>query len=221
MIGITYFVMPAIFDSLVNHQHLKPHVAWRVAFIVPFILITAIALALLLTCEDTPTGKWSERQLAVQANLQAHGVHANPIVDVPGAITDRKVDPSTPPSGDDRKLDEEAGVARAKHGSFSHEANMNEQAMLDTARGEVVVKPSFNEAMHVIFTPQTATVAFCYFCSFGAELAINSILGSYYIKNFPKLGQTGTGQWAAMFGLLNVVFRPVGGFIVRALFFFP
>jgi NNP family nitrate/nitrite transporter-like MFS transporter len=77
----------------------------------------------------------------------------------------------------------------------------------------VVVKPSFKEATTVIFSPQTAVVAFCYFCSFGAELSINSILGAYYLHNFPKLGQTGTGRWAAMFGLLNVVFRPMGGFV--------
>jgi NNP family nitrate/nitrite transporter-like MFS transporter len=72
--------------------------------------------------------------------------------------------------------------------------------------------------MRVIFTPQTATVAACYFCSFGAELAINSILGAYYLKNFPKLGQTGTGRWAAMFGLLNVVFRPLGGIVADAVY---
>lgn len=47
----------------------------------------------------------------------------------------------------------------------------------------------------------------------GGELAINSIIGSYYFKNFPSLGQTRSGQWAAMFGLLNVFFRPAGGMI--------
>ena len=47
----------------------------------------------------------------------------------------------------------------------------------------------------------------------GGELAINSIIGSYYFKNFPPLGQTRSGQWAAMFGLLNVLFRPAGGMI--------
>jgi NNP family nitrate/nitrite transporter-like MFS transporter len=206
--------MPAIFDSLVKHQHLTPHVAWRVAFIVPFILITVTALALLLLCDDTPTGKWSERQLAVQHNLQAHGVRAE-IVDVPGAITDRKADESTQnsASADEKRIDEESEIAKAKHGNFDHEASMPEQQMLDTARGEVIVKPSFKEAMSVIFTPQTAVVAFCYFCSFGAELAINSVLGAYYLYNFPKLGQTGTGRWAAMFGLLNVASRPAGGFV--------
>lgn len=212
--GITYFVMPAIFDSLVNHQGLTAHVAWRVSFVVPFILITAIAIAMLILCPDTPTGKWSERHLAIQQNLQSHGVHAAGIVNVPGTITDKKATGvSTPTSGDEKRLDEEADLAKAKHGSFDHEATMGEQEMLNTANGEVIIRPTFKEAMRVIFSPQTAVVAACYFCSFGAELAINSILGSYYYKNFKPLGQTGTGRWAAMFGLLNVVFRPLGGMI--------
>jgi NNP family nitrate/nitrite transporter-like MFS transporter len=59
--GITYFVMPAIFDSLVQNQDLTPHKAWRVAFIVPFILITATALGMIFLCEDTPTGMYSSR----------------------------------------------------------------------------------------------------------------------------------------------------------------
>merc|ERR1712000_167107 len=69
-----------------------------------------------------------------------------------------------------------------------------------------------------MFSPQTLVVAFCYFCSFGAELSINSILGSYYQKNFKSLGQTTSGQWAAMFGLLNAVYRPLGGIIADLLY---
>lgn len=213
--GITYFVMPAIYDSLMKDQHLTSHVAWRVSYIVPFIIITFTAIAMVITCPDTPTGKWSERHLAVQQNLQAHGVRADNVVDIPGAITDRKITGASTPLGsnEEKRLDEEADLAHAKHGSFDHEAKMGEQEMLDAARGEVIVKPSFKETMSVVFSPQTLVVASCYFCSFGAELAINSILGAYYLKNFPKLGQTGTGRWAAMFGLLNVVCRPVGGIV--------
>jgi MFS transporter, NNP family, nitrate/nitrite transporter len=211
--GITYFVMPAIFDSLVARQHLTPHVAWRVAFIVPFILIVSTACLMLLLCPDTPTGKWSERHLHVQQNLQAHGVTAQ-IVDVPGGITDKNTnsDGAATPTDDEHKIRQENEIATAKH-NYDHEAQMPEQEMLDEARGEVVVKPTLKEAINVIFTPQTLVVASCYFCSFGAELAINSVLGSYYLKNFPPLGQTGTGNWAAMFGLLNIVFRPLGGLI--------
>lgn len=216
--GITYFVMPAIFDSLVLNRGLSPHVAWRVAFIVPFILIVATASLMLLLCPDTPTGKWSERHLHVQQNLQAHGITAQ-IVDIPGAITDLKSNSDgTATPDDERKIQAENDIAKAKHGEFDHEAQLPAQEMIDQARGEVVVKPTFKEAFSVIFTPQTLVTASCYFCSFGAELAINSILGSYYLKNFPTLGQTGTGNWAAMFGLLNVVFRPAGGLIADIIY---
>ncbi|KAI9673986.1 MAG: hypothetical protein M1817_002192 [Caeruleum heppii] len=208
--GITYFVMPAIFDSLVQQRGLTPSKAWRVAFIVPFIFITVTALCLLFFCQDTPTGKWADRHLAAQQNLAAHGV-AGEVVDIPGAISDRKTPESgtgTPSSTDDKaKFDSKnSGIA-------DNEAQIGEQEMLETAKGEVVVKPSFKEAMKVTFSLQTLVLGATYFNSFGAELAVNSILGSYYLKNFPYLGQTGAANWAAMFGLLNVVFRPAGGII--------
>ena len=68
--GVTYFVMPAIVDSLVGHQHLKPHTAWRVAFVVPFILIALTALLLLIACPDAPTGKWSSRAYDMQRQVE-------------------------------------------------------------------------------------------------------------------------------------------------------
>lgn len=215
--GITYFVMPAIFDSLVAKQGLSAHVAWKVAFIVPFILITATAISMLFICDDCPTGKWSERHLYAQQNLQSHRVV------VPGSITDKgaKSGTSTPTSTtnmDEKRLEEERGIATAKHVSHDREAQLPAEDMLAIARGEVVQKPSFKEAMDVILTPQTFMIALCYFCSFGAELSINSILGSYYYKNFKSLGQAGTGRWAAMFGLLNVVFRPAGGMMADLLY---
>ncbi|KJX99180.1 hypothetical protein TI39_contig369g00006 [Zymoseptoria brevis] len=49
--GITYFLMPLIYDSLKADQNLTSHVAWRVAFIVPFILIVATALGMLFLCD--------------------------------------------------------------------------------------------------------------------------------------------------------------------------
>jgi MFS transporter, NNP family, nitrate/nitrite transporter len=215
--GITYFLMPAIFDSLVHRQGLTPHVAWRVAFIVPFICITVTAIGMLLLCPDTPTGKWSDRHMAVEKNLASHGVVAT-VVDAPGGIMDKKPSEDgsvTPPSQEGEKMQFSATGERK---SFDHEAQMGEQQMLDTARGEVVVKPTFREGLRVSLTPQVLVVAGGYFCSFGGELAINSILGAYYLKNFPSLGQTGSGRWAAMFGLLNVVFRPLGGIVADIIY---
>ena len=205
--------MPAIFDSLVQKQHLTPHVAWRVAFVVPFIVITATATAMLILCPDTPTGKWADRHLQAERNLADHGI-TGAIVDVPGNLMDNARDHS-PSSGSARGSTEKVGYnATGKDtANHDHEAQIGEQQMLDTARGEIVVKPSFKEAIPVVISAQTLVTAGAYFCSFGAELAINSILGAYYVKNFPALKQTGSGRWAAMFGLLNVVFRPLGGII--------
>ncbi|KAI9867401.1 MAG: hypothetical protein M1813_008959 [Trichoglossum hirsutum] len=205
--GITYFVMPAIFDSLVHRQHMTPHTAWRVAFIVPFILITSTAIALLLLCDDTPVGKWSERHLAVQQSLDVH--HDGVIVDIPSSITDKEaLATETPSEGDDKLKPDSKG-----QDGFDREVEIGECEVLDIARGEVIQTPTWEEALPVIFSLQSLTLAATYFCSFGGELAINSILGSYYLKNFPHLGQTGSGRWAAMFGLLNVVTRPAGGFV--------
>jgi NNP family nitrate/nitrite transporter-like MFS transporter len=209
--GITYFLMPAIFDSLVVHQGLSAHVAWRVSFIVPFIAIVAVAIALLVLCPDTPTGKWSERHLAAERSLAEHGISGD-VVDVPGGFADKKHSVGSESADhkdeDQTKLD---FTAKAGIATGDHEAQIGEQQMLDTARGEIVQKPSFKEAMPVIFSLQTLVTMGGYFCSFGTELSVNSILGAYYLKQFPTLGQTGSGRWAAMFGLLNIVFRPMGG----------
>jgi NNP family nitrate/nitrite transporter-like MFS transporter len=211
--------MPSIYDSLVS-DGLTPHVAWRVTFVVPGIVILFVAAGLLLLCQDTPVGKWSERHHAAQVSLAAHGVQGT-VVDRPQAgIADKPSSISSgtasPPAGE--KMQYEATGERKASVFFDHEAQLSEQQMLDTARGEIVVKPTLMQVFKVMFAPQTLVQAFCYFCSFGAELAINSILGTYYQKNFKQLGQTTSGQWAAMFGLLNVVTRPLGGIIADLLY---
>jgi len=104
----------------------------------------------------------------------------------------------------DQKKEEETG---------KQEPGADTTVQLDesTINVDVIAKPTFKQALPVIFSLQTLVLGASYFNSFGAELAINSILGSYYLKNFPEYGQTGTGLWAAMFGLLNIVTRPFGG----------
>jgi NNP family nitrate/nitrite transporter-like MFS transporter len=189
--------MPAIFDSLVHQSGLKPHVAWRVTFIVPFILITVTAISMLLLTEDTPTGKWADRGLAVPTPHD-------------GAIV------STAPSNG-LGLAEKPSISSLKDKKSSPdtdiETDMGEVQVIDEYQHETIQAPTFQEALPVFFSLQTLFLATGYVCSFGGELAINSILGAYYMKNFPHLGQTLSGRWAAMFGLLNVVSRPAGGFV--------
>lgn len=192
--------MPAIYDSLKNDQGLSSHVAWRVSFIVPFILITAVATGLLLLTDDTPTGSWAERAAAVPA---AH--HTQHVVSTGGGLTDKPSNTTGSISSNDEK--------KRAASPADVESASGEVQIIDEFQHEVVVKPSMKEALKVLWSPQTLMLCAGYVCSFGGELAINSILGAYYLKNFPYLGQTTSGRWAAMFGLLNVVTRPLGGFI--------
>jgi NNP family nitrate/nitrite transporter-like MFS transporter len=194
--------MPAVFNALVK-DGLTPHVAWRVAFVVPGILIVTTATALLLLTPDCPTGKWSEREAAADQALRSHSIIGG-VVAVPGEIS------ATRDSNSASDMDKKETREEDKHYA-DNEAHIGAEQMIEAAKGEVIRKPTFKEAMNVVLSLQTLVTGACYFCSFGAELAINSVLGNYYKRNFPALGLQGEGNWAAMFGLLNVVFRPLGG----------
>lgn len=206
--------MPAIFDSLVSSQGLVPHKAWRVAYVIPFIIITAVALGMLFLCEDTPTGKWSERHLWSKEIQATHLSSNGDIVDLNSGTSSSG--PSRPPSVYNiSTVDIEKKGAQSPRVLDKDAPGMGQ---MDAFKQETVVTPSRREALSVAFSLPTLAVAIPYACSFGAELAINSILGTYYSKSFPRMDQTETGQWAAMFGLLNIVCRPAGGFIADLLF---
>jgi len=195
--------MPAIFDSLVHKSGLTPHVAWRVSFIVPFILIAATAIGILLFTEDTPTGSWANRNAVVAPT------HHETIVTATGGFADKPTAAHSVSSDDEKKTFEKPGEdVEAGTGETEGEVQI-----LDEVQHEVIQKPTFKEALNVLCSLQTLMLCSGYVCSFGGELAINSILGSYYLKNFKYLGQTNSGRWAAMFGLLNVITRPLGGFV--------
>jgi NNP family nitrate/nitrite transporter-like MFS transporter len=190
--------MPAIFDSLVHQSGLAPHIAWRVTFIVPFILITATAIGILFLAEDTPTGRWADRQAI------AAPTHTATIVSATGGLADK-------PSHNGSLSSDEEKKSPMKPDDV--ESGAGEVQIIDEVQHEIVQKPTFKEASKVLLSLQTLVLCSGYVCSFGGELAINSILGSYYLKNFKYLGQTQSGRWAAMFGLLNIITRPLGGFV--------
>lgn len=218
--GITYFAMPAIYNSFMRDQGLSPHVAWRVSFVVPGILIVTTAIFLVLLCPDTPTGKWSERMQVAEENRHQHAVADTSIVDVPGHVSEEAKVATFSQHG----ADTPGTLTRKNSSNFDNKkkldqtqrANSDPEAQLGQVRAsqsEIIQKPSFKEIALVCLSPQTLVAGAAYFCTFGAELSINSILGTYYAKQFPSLGAQQTGNWAAMFGLMNVVWRPLGGVV--------
>ncbi|KAI1376376.1 nitrate transporter [Hypoxylon crocopeplum] len=216
--GITYFIMPAVFDSLVARGY-TDGVAWRLSFIVPLIITIFTGVFMLLLCPDTPTGKWSERHLHANQNLASHNAASLPtdgVVDVPGRVTDKASS-----TGGNSTHEDETRTAKPMlqdHPGWDHEAAISNEEMVETAKGEVVQKPTWGMVVKVLVSSQTLFHILTYMCSFGGELAINAILSSYYAKNFPTLGQTNASNWAAMFGFLNVVTRPLGGVIADVLY---
>jgi NNP family nitrate/nitrite transporter-like MFS transporter len=245
--GVTYFIMPAIYYSLRSHG-MSSHVAWRVDFIVPGVVIVFVAACLFFFCPDTPTGSWESRFDAVDTNLQKHGMvgiaqiqsNEGAVVDVPGRLSAEKEAGQFPSGNSSDGLSPEPhaqstdkkDVLPPVNPTFGdHEAQMSPEDMYESAKVEVVRKPTMGEIVKVVFSLQTFVQGACYFCSFGAELSINSILGTWYGVNFKSQHMTPqvAGDWAgkliipllyhffltlflAMFGLLNIVFRPLGGF---------
>ncbi|XWW97176.1 hypothetical protein V2A60_005157 [Cordyceps javanica] len=205
--GITYFIMPAVFDSLVARQGLSPSAAWRVTFVVPLACLVACGLGMLLLCPDSPVGRWDERDERVRENLRSLQVGA-----AAGSSTDTGL--ATPTDTHGSSSDEEKGKLPlpGAPGGLSH------QQAVDIAEGEVVVEPRLRDTLAILLSPQTAFHVATYACSFGGELAINSVLGSYYKHNFPQLSQTAASNRAAVFGFLNVATRPLGGVVADALY---
>ncbi|KAG6034493.1 hypothetical protein E4U41_006526 [Claviceps citrina] len=207
--GITYFIMPAVFDSLVMAQGMSASKAWRVTFIVPLICLIGCSLGMYFLCPDTPLGSWEERQQRIRENLDRYGCGSTTAVNTPAAVV------SEPPSRDeDAKCQgsEDAGRLEKEQSAVS----LSEA--ISIAEAETVVKPSFRDSWPVLSSPQTLFHVATYSCSFGGELAINLVLGSYYKANFPHLNQTQASNHAAIFGFLNFATRPLGGIIADVLY---
>lgn len=175
--GVTYFLMPAIFDSLVKRQHLTAHTASRVSFVVPFIIIVVTALAIVLACPDAPTGKWSSRAYDMQRQIDQRDVYVSSILESrkPGRRSPHKRGLSE----HSVELDRSTG---AKH---DQETELDSDDLLNAASWELVEKPTYHGSLKAIISLPTLTLIVAYFCPFGTELAVNSFLGAFYFKKIP------------------------------------
>ena len=219
--GVTYFLMPALFDSLVEHQHFMPHKAWRIVFVIPFILLIFTVLIILLICPDAPTGKWSSRVFDMQHQTEARDVYISQFTNTTQANSPTRA-LARRSSGKSRLEDPGVEIQDGRFSRNGHHKNdpedVNMDDFLNAASWELVEKPSYHGSIKAIVSLPTFTLIITYFCTFGTELSVNSFLGAYYLKNFPNLGQTGSGRWAAMYGLLNAFFRPMGGILADIIF---
>ncbi|KAI0103149.1 nitrate transporter [Nemania sp. FL0031] len=198
--GITYFIMPAVFDSFKGRGY-NDGAAWRLTFIVPLIVTIATGVFMIILCPDTPTGKWSERHLFTEQQEVIDGT-------IPGDITAGQN--SSISKGSDSDVENKAhGVNQ----EVALSALMVQAEVFDITKGEIIQKPTLAGSLTILASPQTLFHLLTYLCSFGGELAINSILSAYYLKNSPHISPAYAANVAAIFGFLNFVTRPLGGFI--------
>ena len=206
--GLTYYAMPAIFDSLVKHRGLTPHAAWRVSFIIPTILVISVAILMLVFGEDSPTGPWSERQRALNQQLRTRDLFVSTVKRRQGS------DPRSNACSDDKI---ELNASEQTTDDIENPVK-DEQDLITAMSWELVQKPSVTQSARAVFSIHAFVLFSMYFCSLGIELTLVSILGAYYYEKFPPLGQTLSGDWASMFGFLDLVSRPAGGIISDAFF---
>ncbi|CDR35887.1 RHTO0S01e09428g1_1 [Rhodotorula toruloides] len=197
-VGVTFFVMPAVFDSFLASHNQPEHIAWRLSFIVPGILLIVCGIAVLALNDDTPTGSWSTR------NLDISRQSPQSVFDSASSSTTLLARPSpayhkTPKS----QQDLEKGQATVS------EVRRCRSDVQDTAVASM--QPNVGRhPLRDLCCIQTLMLAAAYASTFGTALVGNSILVSWYMSKF-GWQQGEAGKWAALFGLLNVVARPFGG----------
>jgi MFS transporter, NNP family, nitrate/nitrite transporter len=205
----------SVLDSLVARGY-TPHVAWRVSFVVvPFIIVMFMALMILFCAPDTPTGKWEDRHLNDATAIAKTDAIA--VVDVEKYGMDDATQSAQQSSQHSAELE------KGEHGPHGHKRR--DSAVVDNedvqaAEAQLIKKPSPMDVVRVFLSLPTLTQCACYFVTFGCELSINGILGAFYIQasGKPAWTQSQSGDWAAMYGLLNIVTRPVGGYIADMLY---
>lgn len=218
--GVTFFIMPAVVTSLMTNQHYTVGRAWRLAFpACPLAILVFVAILVLVLGNDTPTGPWATRHL--HAGGKAVDTYA----------LDRSFSGRDGKTADVYGASETTGSSSPTGHAMEHKgekppvdnAALENDMAIGTIEDETPDEPHLMSVFKTMFHPQVLFLALTYACSFGGELAVEGILSGLYIAqakkyNKEKWSQEKAGQWAAMFGLLNVVTRPLGGYISDKLY---
>ncbi|KDR71729.1 hypothetical protein GALMADRAFT_270867 [Galerina marginata CBS 339.88] len=196
--GATFIIMGSVFQGL-TASGLTPHVAWRASFaIVPLPILFIVAGLIFILGQDHPAGKWSERYktpATAIATRQGHEFHN---------------------SGSEKALEKEGKDSENAFVSIEQvkEEDTLFQSTVDLAINETLTLKS---ALKILSNPLTWLPAFAYFTTFGVELAIDSqlsnVLFTLFTKKRPGFTQTTAGYYTSIFGFLNLVTRPFGGYL--------
>jgi len=187
--GITYLVMPAIYDGL--RRHLPVSTSWRLAFIFPATICILVAIADLLFGIDTPQGDWLKVRKSVN----------EPEVASVTVLAEKEEELK---KDDDSKGDKDSNSVVVKAVRSSDEASIR-----DVKRDETPLM-AFIGCFKVLANPAVLIMVAAYACSFGVELAIDNVIGKVFETKF-HLNPSTAAYIGSIFGLLNLFSRLTGG----------
>ncbi|KAH3670373.1 hypothetical protein OGAPHI_000888 [Ogataea philodendri] len=200
--GVAFFVMPAISEGLKRNGYSLHH-SWSYAFVIgPFLILMATALMILVFGSDCPRGKWSSRGdiLGINMdNLLVKSVSVTRNFSKEGELTSVHVEPVN------------NGIDEVVYNEGDDHEIVDVDDLIN--KDEIIEDPTLMDVFKISISPRTMLVALCYLCSFGTELAIESIISNLYGQKMKSWSTSKAGAWGSMLGLLNVVTRPAGGMI--------
>ncbi|KAK7036042.1 Nitrate/nitrite transporter [Favolaschia claudopus] len=199
--GATFAIMVSTYSSL-RSNGLSEHSAWRAAFaVVPVPILLTVAGLTLIFGQDHPAGAWSQR----------HTLPATAIAIARGHQVHRDADEKL---SQDKKAPEEGDVQ-------VHSVNES-GIVISTVDFAVNESLTFKTAMGILVSPLTWLPALAYLTTFGLELALDAqmenLLFTLFNKRISGFDQNKAGYYTSIFGFLNLVTRPFGGYLGDAIY---
>ncbi|KAJ9104551.1 hypothetical protein QFC21_002048 [Naganishia friedmannii] len=211
--GATYAIMVSLFHKF--RETKSVHTSWRLSFVavpVPVLVLTAVLVIVFGT--DCPTGAWSTRHTT---NATAAAVMAGHEVKLDRSeqrvMMSKKQEPSTTVQEVSQDDDDHVSPSEGRQTGINDSTIV--QSELDVAVNEPLTMKSMGR---ILANPLTWLPSLAYMTTFGFELAVDSILANVIIKKHPTLGMEKAGYYASVFGLLNIVTRPLGGILADMLY---
>ncbi|GAA6003720.1 uncharacterized protein JCM10292_000702 [Rhodotorula paludigena] len=209
--GVTFVVQVAVFQSLTNDRGLSSSDAWRAAFaVVPVPLLLGTAIATLVFGTDHPAGKWSARHTLPSTAIAARQGHLASLDPAEREVIERKMREKQSGSAHVQAADDEIEESGA-------------EIPLDVAVNEPLTWKKFVE---MVCAPYIWLPALMYMTTFGFELAVDSNMPNVLFADHhsngtdgrPAFGQLEAGYYTSVFGFLNIVTRPFGGYLADRLY---
>ncbi|KAJ7216158.1 nitrate/nitrite porter [Mycena rebaudengoi] len=198
--GATFAIMVSTYTSL-RSDGLPQRSAWRVAFAaIPVPILLSVAVLTLVFGQDHPAGAWSQRHtLPATAIAIAHGHHVH--IDL-----DKK-----------QELKDKHALEEGDVQVSSIEADENFADITSTVDFAVNQPLTLKTGIAILASPLTWLPALAYLTTFGLELALNaqmeSLLFGLFNKTISGLDQNKAGYYTSIFGFLNLITRPFGGYL--------